>query len=41
MRLLLVALTALSIAFGLSGCGKKGDLDPPPNRPDEEAATTL
>ncbi len=40
MRLLMIVLVAL--ALGLSGCGKKGDLAPPPShadpdRQDEEA----
>jgi len=31
----LIALLALAVALGgsLAGCGKKGDLDPPENRP--------
>ena len=41
MRLLTIVLVALTL--GLSGCGKKGDLAPPPShadpdRQDEEAS---
>jgi len=29
---LMAAAVALALAAGLAGCGKKGDLDPPPGK---------
>jgi len=40
MKLLIVALTALSLSLTLSACGKKGPLDPPPQSDDEKKKKT-
>ncbi len=35
IRFLVTAMVVLSLAAGTAACGKKGDLEPPPDREEE------